>query len=200
MLRKECPDQELWQAICRDDAKAFNTLFYRYWQLIYSLAAVYLKDPDASAQLVHDVFLSIWQKRKLYQIRSFKSYLCAAARHLVFKRLKAQKNGLLFYIENYENTARLMHTGNQGESGMIYQELEKDLEASLHRLPKRCREIYILSRTNELSNQEIALSLGISRRTVENQLTAALQFIRTNMHYSAVLILFYSGSFMLCHR
>lgn len=88
---KACSDAELWSAICQDDKKAFDALFERYWTLLYNTAYAYLKDDDAASQIVHDIFLNLWQKRQVYEIQSFRSYLSTAARYHVYKVLKARK-------------------------------------------------------------------------------------------------------------
>lgn len=178
MSLNKCTDAELWEAICLDDRKAFDVLFERYWTSIYNTAFAYLKNGDAASQIVHDIFLNIWQKRHSYEIRSFKTYLTAAARYHVFKVLKSRKSENIVFVEHYSQLDSAGMTENQGAENIRTQELKKELEASLSELPKRCQQIFSLSRTSQLSNDEIAEKLNISKRTVENQLTVALQYLR----------------------
>lgn len=179
----ECTDAELWRQICLDNKKAFDTLFGRYWALIYDTAFAYLKDEDLASQIVHDIFLKIWQKRYSYQIKSFEAYLRVAARYHVYKELKARKSVSLVYIEDYTNVATAGRSQNDGEENIATVELEQALQKSLNQLPKRCREIFCLSRRSHLSNDEISKKLSISKRTVENQLTVALQYLRNVFKY-----------------
>ncbi len=183
MPLNEPTDAELWSAICLDDEKAFDALFERYWTLIYNTAFAYLKDEDTAAQIVHDIFLNLWRKRQVYQIVQFKSYLSTAARYHVFKALKARKASNLVYVEDYTALKNNGESQNTGEENIHTAELENALLGSLDKLPKRCREIFTLSRTNQLSNDEIAEKLSISKRTVENQLTTALQYLRHVLKY-----------------
>jgi RNA polymerase sigma-70 factor (family 1) len=178
MPLKAYSDAELWSAICLDDKKAFDALFERYWTLLYNTANAFLKDDDAASQIVHDIFINLWQKRQVYQIQSFKSYLSTAARYHVYKVLKARKAENIVYVEDYTAHEHSSQSRNAGEEKMNTLELERALEESLGQLPKRCREIYSLSRTDQMSNAEIAERLSISKRTVENQLTTALQYLR----------------------
>ena len=67
--------------------------------------------------------------------------------------------------------------------------MERSLTAYLGQLPARCREIFLLSRTQQLSNHEIADRLGISKRTVENQITAALQHLKLSLKHLMLLVL-----------
>ncbi len=178
MLLTKCTDSELWVSICLDNKKAFDVLFERYWTVIYNTAFTYLKDEDASSQIVHDIFLNIWRKRHQYEIKSFKTYLTTAARYHVYKELKARKLNNMVYVDDYAKVAITAQSHNLGDENITSMELENALEDSLSHLPKRCREIFALSRTSQLSNDEIADKLRISKRTVENQLTTALQYLR----------------------
>jgi RNA polymerase sigma-70 factor (family 1) len=189
MLLQKCTDSELWDSIVADNRKAFDVLFDRYWTVIYGTAFSYLKDADASRQIVHDIFLNIWEKRKVYKINSFKQYLCSAARYHVYKHLKAKRSSSLVYVEDYESFSPMQQSRNQGDENLRYLELERALHTSLKQLPKRCREIFSLSRTDNLTNEEISERLGISKRSVENQLTTALQFVRSYLKYTIILFL-----------
>lgn len=186
MLFQKCSDAQLWDAIKEDNTKAFDTLFDRYWSAIYSTAFSYLKDADTSSEIVHDIFLKIWQNRKEFEILSFKNYLCAAARYHVYKYLKAKNSNALVYIADYKEH-NLQHSKNEGSEALMSQDLEETVDRSLNKLPKRCREIFILSRKKHLSNDEIAVAFGISKRTVENQLTAALHFLRPILKHTTVI-------------
>ncbi len=186
-------DFELWEAITLDDTKAFETLFDRYWCVIYSTAFSYLKDKEACTEIVQDIFLNIWQKRKELKITSFKNYLTAAARYHVYKELKAKRSSAILYIEDYSGVIPQHQHSNQGDENITCLELEHSVETSLNNLPKRCKEIFILSRMDNLTNDEIARQLGISKRTVENQLTHALKFLRSLLRHTAVILFIITG-------
>jgi RNA polymerase sigma-70 factor (family 1) len=189
MLLRKCTDSELWEAISLDNSKAFDLLFERYWRIIYGTAFSYLKDADASSQIVHDIFLNLWQKRKTYTIGCFKNYLRSAARYHVYKQLKSRKSSALVYVEDYDSVAAVQESQNAGDENVRYQELQQAVEYSMRQLPKRCREIFSLSRTDHLSNDEISKRLGISKRTVENQLTTALHSLRSYLKYTVLLVI-----------
>ncbi|RYZ98924.1 MAG: sigma-70 family RNA polymerase sigma factor [Sphingobacteriaceae bacterium] len=182
-------DQQLWQAIVKDDHAAFTVLFDRYWSKVYTTAYNYLRDRDASTQIAHDIFLNIWLKRDHLEINCFEAYLRTASRYHVYKYVKAQKSIPIDYVEEY-NDYGTNRTYNTGETNIRYLELESRLDDHLKILPKRCRDIFILSRRQQLSNDQIAGMLGISKRTVENQLTHALHHIRASFKdMSAIIIL-----------
>jgi RNA polymerase sigma-70 factor (family 1) len=189
MLLRKCTDSELWQAIALDNSKAFDLLFERYWTMVYGTAFSYLKDADASSQIVQDIFLNLWQKRKSYSIGCFKNYLRSAARYHVYKQLKSRKSTILVYVEDYDAVGAFQQSQNEGDENLRYQELQQVVDYSLSQLPKRCQQIFTLSRTDHLTNEEISKQLGISKRTVENQLTTALQLLRSCLKYTVLLLL-----------
>jgi RNA polymerase sigma factor (sigma-70 family) len=133
--------------------------------------------------------LNIWQKRNEFKIGCLKNYLTSAARYHVYKKLKAKKSSAILYIESYEHLTTTNNDTNRFDENISYLELEKSVETSLSDLPKRCREIFLLSRMSNLTNDEIAQQLGISKRTVENQITTALKFLRSILKNTAVIIL-----------
>lgn len=180
-------DQELW---CRVQDKncplSFSTLFERHWEKLYSTAFSYLKDQEKSEEITHDIFLNLWQKRETLAIQSFTAYIRAAARYHVYKELKKRKALTISYTDELTETGEAI--ANQGEERLIYQDAERQVDNSLQSLPARCQEIYFMSRKEHLTNEEIANKLGISKRTVENQLTVALRHIRLQLKVMAILL------------
>jgi RNA polymerase sigma-70 factor (family 1) len=187
MLTNTPTDTELWEAIKQDDIHAFDLLFERYWTSIYSTTFLYSKDNEVCADIVHDIFLNIWQKRDSLQILCLKNYLTKAAKYGIYKHLKTKSNSKLQYIEDYIKVDHLVEDVNEGDEKIRYVELEDNIETLLNDLPNRCREIFILSRKEHLSNNDIAKQLGISKRSVENQITTALKYIRISLKDVAIL-------------
>jgi RNA polymerase sigma-70 factor (ECF subfamily) len=170
-------DVELWNAIRCNDELAFTALFDRYWVRLYKTAVRYLKDHEAGEEVVHDVFLNIWERRHQLEIESFPNFLLTAIRYQVYNRMRSAKPRVILTSTDIE-LKELDH--NKGENRIKDQELQQELNQYLDQLPKRCQEIFYMSRVNQLSNQEIAGRLGISKRTVENQITAALKHLRVS--------------------
>lgn len=188
MLTDKSTDIELWIAIKENQLKGFNILFDRYWCNVYSTAFYYLKDADACTEISHDIFLNIWNRRQALNIQSIKSYLVTSARYHVFKRKQGIRSIDLKYIQDYKSVD-LQTVKNSGEESFNYQELEADINSFLEELPSRVREIFILSRREHLSNQEIASRLSISKRTVENQITNALKHLRMSLKHISIVIM-----------
>lgn len=187
-------DSDLLEYIRLDDEKAFTKLFYRYSSGIYRKAYSYLKDEEACEQIVHDIFLTLWNNRKTQQISSLKGYLTAAARYRVYKSISADKAAPIDYKADIELFSK-GSVENKGLDNLTSKDLHSELHSYLENLPKRCREIFLMSRMQVLSNEEIAGKLGISKRSVENQITYALKYLRLSLKHISVLLIFISGVF-----
>ncbi len=190
MHNSQINDPELWFAIRNDDEQAFAILFDRYWVRLYNTALRYLKDRENSEETVHDVFLNIWDRRHQLEIESIPNFLLSAIRYQVYNRMRAVKPPLTLVLNDWEMDN--LPDYNQGDHRIKNQELLQELNHYLEKLPKRCQEIFYMSRMDNLSNQEIAGRLGISKRTVENQITRALKHLRGCLkQLSTILCLWY---------
>jgi len=187
MLRLIRTDIQLWHAVCTDDEMAFNMLFDRYWISLYKTAHHYLDDHEVCAEAVNDVFVSIWNRRKELEIVSFYSFMQTSVRFQIYKRRKALKLEIVFK-DNL--TADHLYGSNEGEIRIRQNEIDHQLNGHLDKLPKRCQEIFELSRFDRLSNQEISSRLSISKRTVENQLALALKHLKVCFKYIFILFIF----------
>ena len=181
-------DKILLDRMREGDPASFNTLFDRYWETLYSTVFTIYSDREVCSEIVHDIFLNLWLKREKLQIESFKAYILASARYHVYRYVKNARKNSLEYREDLEYSSSV--SMNDGELNIRYQELEKSVDRELEELPRRCKEIFTLSRREQLSNDEIASRLDISKRTVENQLTYALRHLRLSMRHFLALILY----------
>ena len=169
-------DIQLWHAVCMDDEKAFNTLFDRYWVSLYKTAHYYMDDHEVCAEVVNDVFVSVWNRRKNLEITSFSGFMKTSVRYQIYKRRKAAKLNIVFKDGVIADNR---YESNEGEVRISKIELDNKLGNYVAQLPKRYQEIFELSRFDGLSNQEISSKLYISKRTVENQLAVAIKHLRT---------------------
>lgn len=177
MTLEQLSDKELWDSIVEDNSQAFAILYNRHWKTLYKTAVYYLKNEEAAEQILHDVFVVLWRRRKFLKIEDFSSYMFITTKYHVFKYLKVTKVSIVDYIEKYDEQS-IAADYNIGESRLRHKDFETQLDQCLLGLPKRCKEIFWMSRIDHLSNDEIADQLGISKRTVENQITQALKHLR----------------------
>ncbi len=168
-------DAALWEAMQQGDTAAFAALYKRYWRRLFTAAYARLPDQAECEDIVHDIFLTLWTERNRLAINNLPAYLAAAVRSG-----QLATAGALPYGESLERLSKEAAM-NTGETRLLGLDLEGRLAAALGQLPQRCREIFLLSRVQHFSNDEIAAQLHISRRSVENQLTTALRHLRLTL-------------------
>lgn len=178
-------DEELWRNILADDDRSFAMFYDRYWLRMYKAALYYLRDKEAAEEVVQEVFVLIWNKRKTLDIKNFAGYLNTTTRYEVFRKMKMAKHSILEFHENYPSPKNVAY--NNGYERLSERDNTNLLDDCLKDLPKRCREIFYLSKVQQLDNNEIAQQLGISKHTVENQLTIALKHLKINFSTVAIL-------------
>jgi RNA polymerase sigma-70 factor (family 1) len=177
-MTNKLTDSELWTAVVADSSRAFVVLYNRYWHKLYLAAKKHLNDENAAEEIVHDVFVALWQKRHTSNILDFKKYILVTTRYHVFKRIKAIATEKVDFYEELPEQPALVAV-NDADVKLNYEDLQTELSKLLQQLPRRCQEIFWLSRVDNLSNDEIAEKLNISKRTVENQITIALKHLRS---------------------
>jgi RNA polymerase sigma-70 factor (ECF subfamily) len=157
---------------------SFNTLYYEYSGRIYSFALGYLKSKVEAEEVVQEVFTKIWEKRaELKEGLSFKSYLFTITFNMIKKHFRTKALILKYLKSETKDDVDL-----QTSQSVTYDSLYQYITELVNQLPDRRKIIFIKSRFDELSIKEIAEELGISHKTVENQLTIALKFIRNSIN------------------
>lgn len=190
MNQKQLSDSELWAAVVSDDATAFTVLYHRYWKKIYKTVNYYVKNTTRSEEILSDVFVTIWNKRTTLRIENFNAYITVCCRYQVFKHFRKLKINPIQYIDEYTEDMFLIQDQNNIEHLVAEKDFEIELKKGLAGLPKKCREIFWESRVKNISNETIAANLNISRRTVENQITIALKYLRENYKELTLLLIF----------
>ncbi|MCX6225524.1 MAG: RNA polymerase sigma-70 factor [Bacteroidia bacterium] len=164
--------------LSRGNLLAFNTLYKEYSGRLYRFAFGYLKSEEEAEELVQEVFTIIWEKRVgLKEGLSFKSFLFTIAFNIIRKHFRTKAN-----LSDYFKSGLIDDTDVQTAQQVSYNSLYQYITKLIDQLPQRRRDIFIKSRIEGLSIKEIAEELKISHKTVENQLTDALKFIRTNLN------------------
>ncbi|UOE50603.1 sigma-70 family RNA polymerase sigma factor [Mucilaginibacter sp. SMC90] len=187
MAKASLSDEELWQRITAGDGRSFALFYDRYWLRMYKAALFYLKDTSASEEVVQEVFVIIWNKRQTLNINNFAAYLNSVTRYEVYRRLKMAKHSLIDFYEEFPATGAVVY--NMGYERLTELDHEFMMQECLKELPKRCREIFQMSKMQHLSNTEIASLLEISKHTVENQLAIATKHLKQNIDKVAIFAL-----------
>nr|WP_121272229.1 RNA polymerase sigma-70 factor [Pedobacter schmidteae] len=178
-------DVELLCFLKEDNSDAFEEIYNKYWPKLYLSAYNLLRDRYAAEDIVQEVLVQLWMKRQSQTIESLNSYLYAAVRFQVFNLIRSGK-----VREHFFNRIEELSIENTAEDHLYAQDVLKKIDEGLAELPDRCREIFTLSRKDQLSTKEIAARLGIAPKTVENQLTIAIRRLRSTMEHMLFWLLF----------
>lgn len=178
-------DLELFSKLIRDDEKAFSELFYRYYSGLCVYAFRFLQDEQRTKELVQEVFVQVWVKRKEIRIHSsVKSYLFRAVKNQLINWFNHQK-----VEQRYLD--KIVSEQDHLQPDQYFQEvdLQKKIEASIEALPAKRKEVFKLSREEGLSYRAIADRLHVSVKTVETQMGLALKQLREDLkEYRHLLI------------
>jgi RNA polymerase sigma-70 factor (ECF subfamily) len=162
------------QRLAEGDVAAFREIFEAHYKPLCRFAIRYVGVGEVAEELVADVLTTLWQERKTLQINhSLKAYLFAAVRNACLNYLKSRVGR-----QRFEPDAAADALPVAPPDALEYGELEKLVEAGIGQLPPACRTIFTLSRQADLSYEEIAQSLGLSRNTVKAQMGIALKKLR----------------------
>lgn len=166
---------------------AFNVLFREYGRRLYRFAYGYLKSEEEAEELVQEVFTIIWEKRSgLKSELSFQSFLFTISFNIIKKHFRT-KSHFAEYLKSGNKDESDMQTFHRINHDSLYQFVTK----LVNQLPERRKLIFIKSRFEGLSIMEISEELEISHKTVENQLTDALKFIRINLNREGIFTLLF---------
>jgi RNA polymerase sigma-70 factor (ECF subfamily) len=176
-MQKQLLDKEeshLVRELSKGNLLAFNTLYKEYSGRLYRFAFGYLKSEEEAEELVQEVFTKIWEKRRdMKEELSFKSFLFTIAFNIIRKHFRTKSQ-----ISEYFKSGISDDLDMQTSQKITYDSLYQYITDLVNQLPDRRKEIFIKSRFEGLSIKEIAEKLKISHKTVENQLTDALKFIK----------------------
>ena len=169
--------------------KNFETLFKQHYQQLCSYAFTFLKDAESSEDVVQELFSKIWEKQKLeIGATQLKYYLFTAVRNNCITRLQKNKKNYFEELKDEDATDEMKIFLEKNEEAAQPKEL---IAKAMELLPPKCREVFLLSRLSGHTYMQIAESLGISVKTVENQMGKAIRlmkaFAKENNIYAAML-------------
>ncbi len=179
--------------IFNDEGETFERLFKTHFKSLYAYAYTIVKDEMAAEEMVQNVFFKIWEKRGGLNIHSpalaylYKSVYHESLNYLKHKKVKAAYQAHTVY--------QMKNQTDNASKKIMLSELEQQINKALDELPEQCRTIFQMSRFEELKYQEIADRLGLSIKTIENQMGKALKILRLKLvDYLPFLIVFLTES------
>jgi RNA polymerase sigma-70 factor (ECF subfamily) len=182
-------DDVLLDLLKEDNKEAFDVIYMRYWERLYFYLIKAIKDTEEAEDILQEVFVSLWKRRSnLDDIGSLSAYLFSCVRYSGFRyiRNEIKKNDFRkswsFLFREEDNLSEMQLAAN---------ELSRVLNKEIDKLPVKMREVFVLSRKDELSYKEIAYKLNISDKTVKKQINNALKHLHLKLNGKVLLPLFF---------
>lgn len=170
-------DSELFNALRGGDPRALDALFRRHYADLCRTAVRFVNDPASAEDIVQELFVHLWAKRsRLSPVdQSVAGYLRRSVRNRSLNYLRDRKR-----IPVDDGEPPETRTSDDVLPGAALEEAERSqrIARAIDRLPERCRLVFVMSKVEEMSHGEIAHGLGISVKTVENQMTRAYKYLR----------------------
>lgn len=161
----------------KDDKHAFQLLYNKYWDILFKTALLKVHDEDQVSDIVQELFVTIWLKRRELNINSnVDLYLYRSLKNRIinfYKKKYLTDDKLNQYAKDTPNK-----TDSDAESICTYKEVELVIKKEMERLPVKMKQIFLLSREDQLSSKKISEMLSISDQTVRNQISKAIRRIK----------------------
>ncbi|MEH6306597.1 sigma-70 family RNA polymerase sigma factor [Olivibacter sp. CPCC 100613] len=168
-------DAELLTRIKENDHQAFKEIYKRYWKVCFLQLFKKSSSKELAEELTQNIFISLWERRQVVEISNLSAYLMSAVR---FSFINYLKNVLQFdQYSAYKKTQGEIGT-NSLEEQLAVRELSVSIEKGINLLPRKTREVFVLSRLEYNSVKEIAEKLKISEKAVEYHITQSLKTMR----------------------
>lgn len=178
-------DNELLAQLREGNAHAFTEIYNQNWKFLYNNAYRILRHRDDAKDICQQLFTWLWENRDTVMIRSsFRAYLYTAAKYKIANYIRdgRVRSNLFEGLEDIDvEGSENLH--------LEVKELQHLISQLVNDLPPRCREIFVMSREQQMSHQEIADTLDLSVRTVDEQISRALKKLRPALSRLASIIL-----------
>ncbi|HOY16938.1 MAG TPA: RNA polymerase sigma-70 factor [Haliscomenobacter sp.] len=176
-MQTKLNDQEFFDLLSTNAEKAFEWLFRRYFTELCQVVYRVTPDEHLAQDLVQEVLYELWRKRDQLNIStSLRAYLKRAVLNRTLNHLRDNRKW-----STEERMPELADQEFDPTENLRAEELQKRVDAAIDELPERCRMVFVLSRYEELSYRDIATELGIAEKTVENQVSKALKYLRERL-------------------
>lgn len=192
-------NSDSWKLIQQGNEKAFEQMYRDHYRGLYALACRFLNNNGLAEEAVHDVLLRLWDQSAQIEINtSLKAYLFKSVSNHCLNLLSKKQVSKTDVTE-----LQTLADESQVDEWLYEEELCRKLLNLLDQLPEQNRIIFKMSRFDDKKHQEIADELGLSIKTVKNNITLTLQFLRTHLKedqlLTALLLLsFLSGQWSDC--
>lgn len=185
-------EKRLIEAVRNSNKECYKQIFETYYEQLARFAFRYLKSSADAEEVVQDVFLWIWEKRRDWKVEgTLKTYLFRAVKYKALDRLRHEEVKKRYVQEQSFFREEFVNPQTEGEGKIDVERFNRIARNAIEDLPDRARVIYKLSRLEGLTYAEIAVVLEVSPKTVESQMSRALSILRKRLskYLSAFLVI-----------
>jgi RNA polymerase sigma-70 factor (family 1) len=184
-------DEELLNFVQNDDKSAFEEIYNRHWHKLYNIAVKVLKSQEEAEEILQDIFLKLWIRRKEIRVLNLSHYLISSVKKKIVDSIRSK-----IVQEKYWNYYRqfMPQSVEETESTVVFNELNNEIQQAIQQLPEKSQQVFRLNRLEGRSISEIANFLKLSERAIEYHLTKSLKVLRTHLKDFVlfIIILFHS--------
>lgn len=172
-------DEDWLKELSEGSIAAYERLFSNYWPRVYTLVKMLVKSDVQAEDLTQEIFIKLWNRKSdLQQVNNMEAYLYKIARNASLDFLKKR----VLVTENLEHLIGFLKDDALGpEQRLVYKDLQSYLDEGINALPTKIRQVFLLSRYQDKSHEEIAQELGISIHSSKAYVVRALQALRIHM-------------------
>ena len=186
--------EEIIRRLKKEDKSAVDELFQYYYPRLYHFSRSILKIESEIDDILQDVFVKIWLNRhKISNAETFNSYIFTITKNEVLNVLRSKLKD-----QNFKNELFIRSVAEeyQNPTSVEFDEIKAGIDKIVAGLPEKRRHVFILSRTEGLSNKEIAQQLNISEKTVEDHITHAIKHLKLTMKDMGIVSILYFYLFL----
>lgn len=186
--------EEIIRRLKKDDKSAVDELFSYYYPRLYHFSKSILKIENEIDDILQEVFVKIWLNRqKIGNAETFNAYIFTITKNEVLNLIRNNLKDQTFKDELF---LRSVAEEYQTQNLIEFDEIKMGIDKIVTSLPEKRQQVFILSRTEGLSNKEIAQQLNISEKTVEDHITHAIKYIKNSMKEMGIISLLYFYLFL----
>lgn len=168
------------------DKPQFEQLFRSHYSGLCRFAQGYVPDLDTAREIVQEVFINLWNTREtISPEKPVTAYLYTSVKNRCLNWLRDHKKFRSYLLDvELDESVMIVERDVMHEADVNHR-----IEQALDKLPERCREVFELSRFEEMKYREIADKLSISEKTVEAQISRALKILRRDLRELLMVII-----------
>ncbi len=171
----------------------FKKLFDQYFEDVRRYLLYRSGDEEIATDIAQDTFMRIWEKQMVIEPKTAKNLLIKIGRDLYINRYNKEKRAFNFF-----ETYQINEEGLSPEDQLNFDELQKAYEDALRTMPEKQREVFLMSRIDELKYREIADQLGLSIKAIEKRMSLALDHLKVHLKDKVTHIILWFIKLFIC--